>query len=399
MFQKLVSHNEDLKKLIDKGYAVAIDSTNHLVIRDIPYLDSSGELKIGAIVAKLRFIDQFRFEQEDHQIYFAGEVPYGLDGRPVQNLGGGSFSIGLSERCSNIVVQRSFSNKPKIAGKYDDHYHKLETYVGMISGPAIHKFQANPYTFRVCDEALPDPIFKFRDTLTSRSGLGDLSEKFSNEVVAIIGLGGTGAYVLDFIAKTPVKEIRGYDHDVFHVHNAYRSPGRLEESELGKTKAEIYQNRYENFRHRISIKNKCIDASTRDELDGVTFAFVCIDDGDARREIFDLLSDLKIPFIDVGLGLKRSNSGSLSGMLRVTYFPEVQAESVRQKKFANESEDPNNLYKSNIQISELNALNACIAVLQYKKLKGFFYADEESINTLFNIGSISIVRESYLNEH
>ena len=38
-------------------YAVAVDS-NHLVVRDIPYLDSEGGLQTGAIVAKLEFIDQ-----------------------------------------------------------------------------------------------------------------------------------------------------------------------------------------------------------------------------------------------------------------------------------------------------------------------------------------------------
>ncbi len=399
MFQKLVNLNQDLKQLIDKGYAVAVDSTNNLVIRDIPYLDSKGELKIGAIVARLRFIDQFRFEQEDHQIYFAGEVPYGLDGQPIQNLAGGSCSIGLSKSCDDVVVQRSFSNKPRVLGRYNDHYHKLETYVGLISGPAIHKFQANPYTFRVCDEASPDPIFKFRDTLTSRSGLADLCEKFSDEVVAIIGLGGTGAYVLDFMMKTPVKEIRGYDHDFYHVHNAYRSPGRLQEHEFGKAKAEVYLERYENFRHGLSIKSLYVDMSTQNELADVTFVFVCIDDGDARREVFNLLIDLKIPFIDVGLGLKRSNTGALSGMLRSTYFSNDKAEAVRQKKWANESEDPNNLYKTNIQISELNALNACIAVLKYKQLKGFYHADAESFNTLFNIGSFSMVRELSLDEN
>ena len=53
---QLVSHNDDLKRLVDKGYAVALDS-NHLIIRDIPYLNENGELKIGAIVSKLEFID------------------------------------------------------------------------------------------------------------------------------------------------------------------------------------------------------------------------------------------------------------------------------------------------------------------------------------------------------
>jgi hypothetical protein len=398
MFQKLVSHNEDLERLIEKGYAVAIDSTNHLVIRDIPYLDEKGELKRGAIVAKLKFVDKYRFEQEDHQIYFAGDVPYGLDERPVQNLAGGGCSVSLSSSCSDVTVQRSFSNKPKVAEKYNDHFHKIEIYVGFISGPAIHKFKVTPYTFRVCDEALDDPIFKFRDTLTSRSDLTDLSQRFANEIVAIIGLGGTGAYILDFLVKTPVKEIRGYDNDFYHVHNAFRSPGRLVEEELGKLKSEIYQDRYDNFRHGFTIKSKFVDESCHQEFSDVTFAFVCVDRGDARKEIFDLLISMKIPFIDAGMGLKRSSDGTLSGMVRTTYFSMELADNVRDKKFASESEDPENLYKSNIQIGEINALNACIAVLQFKQLMGFYSSSEVVINSLFSLRSLSLVKESNIDE-
>jgi len=38
----------------------------------------------------------------------------------------------------------------------------------------------------------------------------DLSSKFADDVVAVIGLGGTGSYIVDFLVKTPVKEIRGF---------------------------------------------------------------------------------------------------------------------------------------------------------------------------------------------
>ena len=127
MFQKLVSHNDDLRRLIEKGYAVTVDS-NCLVIRDIPYLNERLELEKGAIVAKLKFIDNLRFEQEDHQIYFAGSAPFREDGKPVLNLGGGAHKINLSDACADVVVQRSFSNKPKVAGKYEDHFQKIETY-------------------------------------------------------------------------------------------------------------------------------------------------------------------------------------------------------------------------------------------------------------------------------
>ena len=47
MLSTLVSHNQDLRKLVEKGYAVSIDSSN-LVVRDIPYLDSAGTLQWGA---------------------------------------------------------------------------------------------------------------------------------------------------------------------------------------------------------------------------------------------------------------------------------------------------------------------------------------------------------------
>ena len=82
MFHQLASHDDDLRRLLEKGYAVAFDS-NHLVVRDIPCLDSEGGLQTGAIVAKLEFIDQVRVTQTDHQVYFAGSVPHGLDRKPI----------------------------------------------------------------------------------------------------------------------------------------------------------------------------------------------------------------------------------------------------------------------------------------------------------------------------
>lgn len=35
-------------------------------------------------------------------------------------------------------------------------------------------------------------------------------------------------------------------------------------------------------------------------------------------------------------------------------------------------EDPDGLYRTNIQIAELNALNACLAVVKFKQLRGFY---------------------------
>jgi Domain of unknown function (DUF6791)/ThiF family len=396
VFQKLVSHNADIRGLVEKGYAVAFDS-NHLVVRDIPYLDSDRKLQIGAIVTKLEFIDQECVTQTDHQVFFAGSIPHGLDRKPIPNLGGGTFQLTLSQASKDVVVQRSFSNKPKNTGKFQDFFEKIESYVAIISGPAIELHNANPYTFRAVKEVIPDSIFKFHDTLTSRAEITDLSAKFKDDVIAIFGLGGTGAYVLDFLVKTPVRDIRAFDLDEFRVHNAFRSPGRVAPTEFGNPKAEIYLSRYENFRTGLCITRKFIDASCSEDLDGVTFAFVCVDKGSSRVGIFDLLISMGIPFMDVGMGLNRKR-GPLNGMLRTTYYSAEQARKLRDKGLAELADSPDDLYRTNIQIAELNALNACLAVIRYKQLRGFYFEELSYYQLLFEVSDLKIVGESNFNE-
>ena len=396
MFRKLVSRNPDLGQLVERGYAVAFDS-KCLIVRDIPYLDANGELKWGAIVAKLIYVDEERVVQDDHQIYFAGSHPHQLDGTPTRNLAGGRMTIQLSEKCKDVIVERSFSNKPKATGKFANFFEKIESYVAILSGPAIEKFGVSPLTFRSVETDDTDPNFKFQDTLTSRAQISDLNAGFAKEVVAVIGLGGTGGYLLDMLVKCPIPEIRGFDGDNFYVHNAFRSPGRLDASELGKAKAEVYQGRYENFRYGLKLETTYIDQSSADALAGVTFAFVCVDKGSARSAIFDLLIELGIPFIDVGMGLKRKD-GPISGMLRVTYYSKEDAAAMRARQLAEMSDTPDNLYKANIQIAELNAMNACLALVRYKQLLGFYVEDDPILHLLFAIRDLGITSETGFDE-
>lgn len=394
MFQKLASHNDDIRRLVEKGYAVTFDS-GYLVVRDIPYLDDQKRLQWGAFVAKLVFIDKEKVTQDDHQIFFAGSIPHGLDGMPVPNLGGGPTQLVLSEACRDVVVQRRFSNKPRATGKFEDLFDKIESYLGIISGPAMELHGANPYTFRVVEDIVSGSVFKFNDTLTSKAEITDLSAKFADDVVAVIGIGGTGAYVLDFLVKTPVKEIRAFDLDLYHVHNAFRSPGRLEERELGKPKADVYRARYENFRNGLRVKRKFIDASCTADFEGVTFAFVCLDKGSSRAGVFDLLISMGIPFIDVGMGLNRKK-GTVNGMLRATYYSAEHGQKVRDKALAEMSDTPDDIYRTNIQIGEINALNACLAVIRFKQLRGLYFEEIPYYHLLMEIGDLKIVGESDL---
>lgn len=387
MFQKLVSHNEDLRRLVEAGYAVGFDP-GYLIVRDIPYLDATRQPQIGAIVSKLEFVDAEHVRQNDHQIFFAGGVPHNTDGTPIPNLGGGPTTLPLSHAHGDVVVQRSFSNKPRTTGAFRDFFQKIESYTAIISGPAMALFDVTPHTFRTT-EAFPDSVFNFHDTMTSRAQIGDLSAKVAEDIVAVIGLGGTGAYLLDFLAKSAVREIRAFDHDSFHVHNAFRSPGRLVEAELGTPKSTVYGGRYENFRKGLSTKQVRIDASSSDELNGVTFAFVCVDKGSARAEIFSLLLERRIPFIDVGMGLNRKQE-SLKGLIRTTYYSAEHGEAVRAKEYAPLADHDDDQYRANIQISELNALNASLAIIKFKKVRGFYYDVDPLHHLLFDLADCTI---------
>jgi hypothetical protein len=375
---------------VEKGYAIAIDG-GYLVVRDIPYLAADKQLQWGAIVAKLEFVDKLRVKQDDHQIWFAGSVPHGIDGILIPNLGGGPTTLPLGDASRDVVVQRRFSNKPIDRSAFADFYEKIGSYVAIISGPAMSLYNVTPYTFHTV-ETMSDSVFKFHDTLTSRAEITDLSAKFANDVVAIIGLGGTGAYVLDLLVKTPIREIRAFDPDVFHVHNAFRSPGRLDDSELGKSKAEVYVGRYDNFRHGLRIERKFVDPSVVSDFEGVTFAFVCVDKGSARAGIFDLLLSRRIPFIDVGMGLNRKR-GPINGMLRCTYYSAQHGQEVRDRGLAELSDEPDDIYRTNIQIAELNALNASLAVVRFKQLRGFYHQEIPYYNILQEIGDLKVVGE------
>src|SRR5439155_6258187 len=145
----------------------------------------------------------------------------------------------------------------------------------------------------------------------------------------------------------------------------------------------------------LKILRKFIDASCEADLNGVTFAFVCVDKGASRSSIFDLLISKGIPFIDVGMGLNR-NRGPVNGMLRTTYYSVEHGQKIRDKGLAEMSDPSDDIYRTNIQIGEINALNACLAVIRFKQLRGFYFEEIPYYHLLVEIGDLKIVGESEL---
>ena len=86
-----------------------------------------------------------------------------------------------------------------------------------------------------------------------------------------------------------------------------------------------------------------------------------------------------ISFIDVGMGLELVD-GSLGGILRVTASTPANRDQARSAS-PSIGGGADDIYASNIQVADLNALNAVLAIVKWKKMIGF-YRDLETGNPL-----------------
>ncbi len=360
------SRSADLKRLREEGYFVQIRG-GLLVMREVPYVDAQCQVRKGTLISSLNMAGDETRAPDTHVVHFDGDYPCRSDGTALQQIfhQTGHFDLG-----HGLTAKHTFSSKPE--GGYTDYHHKMTTYAAILSGPATFLQPGiTPRTFRVPEEE-EGSVFNYTETASDRVGIGALTERLAGEIVAIIGLGGTGSYVLDLIAKTPVREIRLFDDDEFLQHNAFRAPGAASIDELreARKKVDYLQDIYSRMHRGIVAHAVRIDATNLHLLDGITFAFLCMDAGEAKRLIVEKLEAIGIAFVDVGMGLELVD-GSLGGILRVTTStPEKRDHVQKRVSFAGGGGD--DLYTSNIQVAELNALNATQAVIKWKKIRGFY---------------------------
>jgi hypothetical protein len=92
------------------------------------------------------------------------------------------------------------------------------------------------------------------------------------------------------------------------------------------------------------------------------------------------------------MGLNRKQ-GALSGTIRATYYATDNASSIRDMQLAEMVDDPDDIYRSNVQIAELNALNASIAMIRYKQLRGFYVDDSPCYHLLMGVENLRMFTE------
>lgn len=135
----------------------------------------------------------------------------------------------------------------------------------------------------------------------------------------IVGLGGSGSYILDQVAKTEVDSILLVDGDTFDNHNAFRAPGAptLETLRERPGKAAYLASIYANMHRGVRACEEYLDEDNLHLLTGATFVFLASDDATGKPAIIAWLEAHDVPFIDVGMGVEEID-GRLSGLMRVT---------------------------------------------------------------------------------
>jgi hypothetical protein len=378
MLREPFSLSPDLKRLRDEGYAVQIKG-NLLVLTGVPYVNVAREVRTGTLISPLVLAGEVTCPPDTHIVWWDGEFPCDPDGVPIDALRHRDQYCDLGH---GVSARHSFSNKP-IEG-YQDYHHKMTTYVAVIAGSAATVApgaNARPYA---APEPEDDNPFHYTEMASARAGIGSLMEKLAPDQIAIIGLGGTGSYVLDFVAKTPVAEIHLFDGDTFLQHNAFRSPGASPIEELRKTplKVDYFKRLYEHMHRHIVTHPIQLNADTVGELMHISFAFICIDDGPSKRIIIDQLEAIGASFVDLGMGLELDKD-SLGGILRVTASTPGNRDHVHQGRIDFTGGGGNDVYASNIQVADLNAFNALMAVIKWKKLRGFYRDLERELHCTY----------------
>src|ERR1700689_2565286 len=98
--------------------------------------------------------------------------------------------------------------------------------------------------------------------------------------MGIVGLGGTGSYILDQVAKTWVDRIILIDGDVFENHNAFRAPGAAahEILQARKNKAEYFAEEYSRMHTGITAHPESLAMHNLHLIEGATFVFLAAAD-------------------------------------------------------------------------------------------------------------------------
>ncbi|ESZ05288.1 MULTISPECIES: ThiF family adenylyltransferase [unclassified Mesorhizobium] len=387
MSRRPIALSPDLLRLRNEGYDIDIRD-GFLLVRNVPFVTSVCTIERATLVSPLSLSGDVTVKPGTHVCYWTGAHPCHADGSKIRSIENGAEPNDLAP---GLHAAFTFSAK----ADYRNYHHKMTTYIGRIAGEAA---KLDPTVtariFPAIATEAEESVFQYVDTATSRSGIGAINSKVAGQKIAIAGLGGTGSYILDLVAKSSVAEIHLFDGDVFSQHNAFRAPGAasLDELKAGMLKVDRFAGIYSLLHRGIKPHAFFLDETNVGEFAGLDFVFVCMDVGPAKRAVIDYLVANGISFVDAGMGVT-VDDGRLGGIVRVTVStPETRDLAAPHISYADDAGQAND-YTSNIQIAELNALNAALAVIRWKKVATIYRDSRHSVYLGYSIASGEIITE------
>jgi len=375
----LVDRSPDLTQLVADGYDVEVRDGN-LLIHHAPYVNSAGQVDYAILVSELSTNAERTITPGRHEVWVVGDVPHDHQGSKISIIADENrFDYG-----NGLVACCRLSGKP--GGQMPVDYHqKISNYVDVLGRYARAIDPTATHTdYPPRETSAEESVFCYHDSATSRAGLSAVTAKLKVGKIAIVGLGGTGSYVLDLVAKTPVNELHLYDDDVLYAHNAFRAPGAATFDDVKETppKVQYFAERYSQFRRNIVPHPVRVTEGNVDELLAMDFVFLTLDAGPSKRIIVERLKEHGVAFVDCGMGVQRQDN-SLRGIVRVTTGAKDHCEHLdRRISYADVGADE---YDWNIQTADLNMLNAAMAVLKWKKLCGYYVDSKHEYNSQFTV--------------
>jgi hypothetical protein len=265
----------------------------------------------------------------------------------------------------------------------------VQTYLHAITSPAMAAYpDATPLRGIAVKAAAQGSPLLIPDTMSANYLINDVSFLLRGKRVAIIGLGGTGSYILDYVARTHLEQIALFDDDIVHVHTIFRIPGFIPRA-IGERKVYALARQYGQWHAGLDPVPERITAANIERLSGFDLIFVSVDDGPSRHFIVDWLSARGIPYVDCGMGLDRSLTG-LSGFVRITGSDrKAFDDNVGTARLPVENARINE-YRKQAQIAEFNALNAALAVIRFKQYFKLLDRLDKATSYIFDSATLEI---------
>ena len=391
-----ISRSPDLQRLEADGFRLRVvqGAAYHLLVECVPAVNSRREVVLGILYCPLEIDADGKTVNpvNNHQCWWIGEPPCDSGGRVIKEM---ISNFAEENKGDGIITSVAFSRKRVDKTAYSNLHEKIWTYVQMIWHEAL---VIDP----TCDPRSEKPvpavveaqarIFRYPDMATTRAGIGAATAKLLARRIAIIGLGGTGSYILDLLAKTPVAEIHLYDGDVFVLHNAFRAPGAPHIEELKEPKkVDWFGSIYDKMHLGIIRHPYRASADRLFEFQGFDFVFVAIDDPKVRKAILEGLIAMNVAFIDVGMDVALDAENRLRGICRFTVgTPDCHGHIAEVVSFA--APPIEEIYR-NIQVADLNMLNAALAVNKWKRMRGFYADDVREHHSLYTVSTQALIKE------